>query len=242
MGQAVAGSVVGALPPDCRGLVLADALRLDAPVLHHGEDAAGAGQVVMGLMRVYLRRSVRRARPRTSDRVLCGSREPRPRVRLGADMRPFVPDSFVPPLGLEHPAFRLRPLGPEHNASDFAAWTSSIDHIRATPGFDGLSWPHAMTLEENLAGLVRHADDFAARTGFTYTVLAPTDDASLVIGCVYIYPGESPGFDARVRSWVRAADADLDPALYRAVTEWLRDDWPFLRVGYAPRHGGEVIA
>jgi hypothetical protein len=157
-------------------------------------------------------------------------------------MSSFVPASFVPPLGLEHPAFRLRPLGPEHNASDHAAWSSSIDHIRATPGFEGLSWPHAMTLEENRADLVRHADDFAARTGFTYTVLAPTDDASTVIGCVYIYPSETPGYDARVRSWVRAADADLDPVLSRAVADWLRDDWTFGRVEYAPRPGDGVFA
>ena len=49
-------------------------------------------------------------------------------------MTPFVPDGFVPPAGLDHAAFRLRPLGPEHNASDYAAWTTSIDHIRRTPG------------------------------------------------------------------------------------------------------------
>ena len=150
-------------------------------------------------------------------------------------MSPFVPDSFVPPTGLEHPAFRLRPLGPEHNASDHAAWSSSLDHIRATPGFEGLSWPHPMSLDENRADLVRHADDFAARTGFTYTVLAPGGDASTVIGCVYIYPGDSPGYDARVRSWVRAADAALDPVLYLAVADWLGADWPFRAIDYAPR-------
>ncbi len=46
--------------------------------------------------------------------------------------RSFVPDGFVPPPGLDHPDFRLRPLGPEHNASDYAAWTSSVDHILST--------------------------------------------------------------------------------------------------------------
>ena len=150
---------------------------------------------------------------------------------------PFVPDSFTPPSGLDHPAFRLRQLGPEHNDSDHAAWTSSVDHIRATPGFEGLSWPHPMTLEENRSDLARHAGDFAARTGFTYTVLAPTGDEPEVTGCVYIYPSEKQGFDAQVRSWVRAADADLDPVLYRAVSAWLRDAWPFRSVEYAPRPG-----
>lgn len=148
---------------------------------------------------------------------------------------PFVPDTFTPPAGLDHPAFRLRPLGPEHNASDHAAWSSSIDHIRATPGFEGRGWPRPMTLAENLADLVRHAADFAARTGFTYTVLEPGGEGATVIGCVYIYPGEEAGCDAHVSSWVRAADADLDPVLHRAVTGWLEDAWPFERVEYAAR-------
>ncbi len=150
-------------------------------------------------------------------------------------MTEFVPGSFDPPRGLDHVAFRLRPLGPEHNASDHAAWSSSIDHIRATPGFAGLSWPHPMTLEENLADLVRHADDFAERTGFTYTVLAAPEPDTTVIGCVYIYPSDRPGFDVRVRSWIRAADAHLDSLLYRVVVDWLEDVWPFERWDYAAR-------
>lgn len=149
-------------------------------------------------------------------------------------LRPFVPGDFVPPPGLDHPDFRLRPLGPEHNASDYAAWTSSIEHVRSTPGFAEREWPHPMTLEENREDLARHAEDFAARTGFTYTVLAPTDDdPPVVIGCIYIYPAD--GFDARVRSWVRAADAVLDPVLAGVVAEWLATDWPFERVEYAAR-------
>jgi hypothetical protein len=162
-------------------------------------------------------------------------------------MTTFVPDGFSPPAGLDHRLFRLRPLGPEHNDADYAAWTSSIDHILATPGYEGADWPHRMTLEENRGDLVRHADDFAARRGFTYTVLAARDDpgteveagagtdAAPVIGCVYIYPSKRAGYDARVESWVRAADADLDPILYAAVVDWLRVAWPFERVDYATR-------
>ena len=141
----------------------------------------------------------------------------------------------MPPAGQDHAAFRLRPLGPEHNASDYAAWTTSIDHIRRTPGWQGLDWPHPMTLDENLGDLVRHAGDFAARTGFTYTVLQP--DADVVIGCVYIYPAADPGFDARCRSWVRADVAPLDTQLYRVVGAWLADAWPFRRVDYAEGGG-----
>ena len=95
---------------------------------------------------------------------------------------PFVPEAFVLPTSLAGPGFRLEPLGPEHNERDYAAWTSSIDHIRATPGFETSDWPHEMTLEENLADLEGHARDFEERTGFTYSIL----DGDEVIGCVYI--------------------------------------------------------
>ena len=105
-------------------------------------------------------------------------------------MKAFVPASFDPPVGLDHAAFRLRPLGPEHNVSDHAAWSSSIDHIRSTPGFADQGWPHPITLKENLGDLIRHAGDFAARTSFTYTVLAPDEEHATVIGCVYMYPSE----------------------------------------------------
>jgi hypothetical protein len=143
----------------------------------------------------------------------------------------FVPDSFEVPRGLSTDTFRLVPLGPEHNESDHAAWTASIEHIRATPGFAGRSWPPAaMTLAQNRSDLIAHARDFEQRTGFTYTVLAPDRDE--VIGCVYIYPAHD---GADVRSWVRASDAELDAPLHDAVARWLAERWPFERVDYAPR-------
>jgi hypothetical protein len=144
----------------------------------------------------------------------------------------FVPDGFEPPRGLEASDFRLEPLGPEHNERDHEAWSSSIEHIRASPGYGRESgWPRPMTLAGNLADLERHASDFAARTGFTYTVLDAGDD---VIGCVYVYPAEDDVHDASVQSWVRAARAELDPVLRAAVAEWLASSWPFRRPLYEP--------
>ena len=80
----------------------------------------------------------------------------------------------------------LEPLGPEHNEQDYDAWTSSMEHIAATPGYPDGTWPREMTPDENRADLQRHADDFRNRKGFTYTVLDPASRD--VIGCVYIYP------------------------------------------------------
>jgi RimJ/RimL family protein N-acetyltransferase len=144
--------------------------------------------------------------------------------------KPFVPDDFEAPAELALPGMRLEPLGPEHNERDHEAWSSSIDHIRATPGFRDSSWPRPMSLEENLGDLQRHAADFAARRGFTYSVLdADTDE---VIGCVYIYPSKDEDHDARVESWVRATRAEFDTALVHAVSDGLDADWPFSRVDY----------
>jgi hypothetical protein len=148
-------------------------------------------------------------------------------------MAEFVPPDFEVPLGLEASAFVLEPLGPEHNEQDYDAWTSSMEHIAATPGYSGSSWPREMTLEENRSDLEGHADDFRNGTGFTYTVLDPASRE--VIGCVYIYPAPDGNHEARVHSWVRESRAHLDAPLWRAVSEWLASEWPFGSVEYAPR-------
>ena len=147
---------------------------------------------------------------------------------------PFVPAGFEPPRELVAPRFRLVPLGEEHNASDHAAWTSSIEHIAATPGFAGLDWPPegGMSLERNREDLAGHARDFADRTGFTYTVLAPAADE--VIGCVYIYPLRGAAGPRRsARGCARTSPTST--RLAGTVSRWLAERWPFTHVEYAPR-------
>jgi RimJ/RimL family protein N-acetyltransferase len=145
----------------------------------------------------------------------------------------FVPDDFVPPVRLASAHFVLEPLAPEHNESDYAAWSSSRKHIHGTPGWEDSKWPDERDKQANLRDLERHAEDFRNRRGFTYTVLDPGDGE--VIGCVYIYPSKAAEHDARVLSWVSADRAELDAPLWRAVSRWLADEWPFGRVDYAPR-------
>ena len=84
-----------------------------------------------------------------------------------------------------------------------------------------------MSLEDNARDLRRHAADFAARKGFTFSVLDPEDGD--VIGCVYLYPPERDGFDVCVQSWVRADRAELDAPLADAVAAWIDTDWPWER-------------
>jgi hypothetical protein len=151
------------------------------------------------------------------------------------DDQTFVPAGFDPPVQLTIGAFRLEPLGPEHNDRDYAAWTSSTEYIRSQPSLADWSWPHEMSLAENLGDLEHHARDFAARKGFTYTVLDADDD---VVGCVYVYPADDGVHDALVRSWLRQSVEADEAAFRQAVTGWLTSDaWPFRHPLYAPLLG-----
>lgn len=138
----------------------------------------------------------------------------------------FIPPDFEPPTSLVTDQFLLEPLGPQHNEADHAAWTSSVEHIRATPGYRNRSWPPlgGMSLEANLADLRSHADDFTAGRGFTFTVLDRADGT--VVGCVYLYPPEFDG-DVSVRCWVRADRPDFDQPLAEAVAHWITAGWPW---------------
>jgi len=142
-------------------------------------------------------------------------------------MKPSFDFDAPEPLACE--LFHLEVLGPQHNQRDYAAWTSSMDHIHATRGFEHHEWPIPMTIEENLADMVMHAQEFIDRTGYTYSIL----DGSDVIGCVYIYPtdGDDPA-DAKVRSWVRASKAHLDSPIRESLATWLATAWPFTVITY----------
>lgn len=142
----------------------------------------------------------------------------------------LVPADWDPPRSFQGPGFHLEPLGPAHNVRDYQAWSSSIDHIRSTPG-EWRSWPKPMTLAENLSDLEAHAREFAEREAFTYSIL----DGEDVIGCLYIYPDEDGPTDAHVSSWVTERRAEMDVVVWRAVSNWLTADWPFDGYRYAAR-------
>lgn len=145
-----------------------------------------------------------------------------------------MPPRFEVPSTHVWAGLHLEPLGEHHNERDHAAWMSSIDHIRATPGFseqEEPGWPVAMTLEQNNEDLVRHAKDFEERRGFTYSILQGGD----VIGCIYIYPDRRSDHDAWVSSWVRASHAGLDAPVREALAAWMDEAWPFTHPHYAGR-------
>jgi hypothetical protein len=146
-------------------------------------------------------------------------------------VRQMVDDSFPVPDVFVADGLRLELLGPRHNEADHAAWMSSIEHIRSTPGFER-GWPPAagMTLAENLADLERHAVHSARRVDFAYSVIQiATGD---VVGCVYFSPGSTADGGVKAYSWVSAARAGLDGPLTEIVGAWLLEAWPFDVVHY----------
>lgn len=161
--------------------------------------------------------------------------------------RPMFARPVTPPTPLRTGWFHLEVLGPVHNERDHAAWMSSIEHIRATPGFTPAdpdaahAWPVPMTLEQNLADLCEYQREFNAGEAFAYSVLDSTadTDAATVIGCVYIDPDPSGEADAMIRCWVRAEWASQDDALASALAQWVRTAWPFRSVRWPGRRSLE---
>ncbi|MBP2040319.1 N-acetyltransferase [Streptomyces avidinii] len=159
---------------------------------------------------------------------------------MSHDQQLFVPADFAVPRTLVADGFRLEPLGAEPNERDHAAWTGSIAHIRATPGFVGRGRPpvEGMSAEANRADLVRHAREFEERVAFAYSLLeGDPDGGGDVIGCLYVHPSREDPARVAVSHWVRSDRAAPDARVHEQVTRWLREVWPFDagRIDYAPR-------
>jgi len=96
----------------------------------------------------------------------------------------FVPDDFEIPALLETDHFRLRMLSVDDVEKDYEAVIESRELLHTM--FGG-PWPRqGFTLEENLADLERHQQEFLNRKAFAYTVVSL--DETRVLGCIYINP------------------------------------------------------
>jgi hypothetical protein len=145
----------------------------------------------------------------------------------------FVPDDFQVPASLETDHFRLRMLSVGDVEKDYEAVIESRELLHTL--FGG-PWPRpGFTLEENLADLEEHQQEFLSRKAFAYTVVSL--DETRVLGCVYIEPSETADSDAVVVMWVRQTEYDkgLDETLFNTVRKWISSDWPFKKIEYPGR-------
>ena len=134
----------------------------------------------------------------------------------------FVSDDFEIPTLLETDRFRLRMLSVDDVEKDYEAVIESRELLHTM--FGG-SWPRlGFTLEENLADLKRHQQEFLNRKAFAYTVVSL--DETRVLGCIYINPPETTNSDAVVIMWVRQTEYDkgLDEILLNKVRGWISSD------------------
>lgn len=145
----------------------------------------------------------------------------------------FVPDDFEIPALLETDRFRLRMLSVDDVEKDYEAVIESRELLHTL--FGG-PWPRpGFTLEENLADLERHQQEFLSRKAFAYTVVSL--DETRVLGCVYIDPPETTDSNAVVVMWVRQTEYDkgLGEILFNEVRNWISSEWPFKKVDYPGR-------
>ena len=125
--------------------------------------------------------------------------------------------------------FVLKPLGPELVEIDYAAYMSSIEHIRTTFSTSG-SWPHEdISMADAMVDMQNEQRRFEARESFAYAVL--TSDEQVELGCVYVYPSSKKGFDAVIRLWVTKDqfDAGFDSTLSAGPPRGSRMHGPSLR-------------
>jgi hypothetical protein len=144
----------------------------------------------------------------------------------------FVPENFVIPPILETKYFRLRMLSVDDVEKDYEAVMETQVRFHGM----GYRWPReGFTIAENLADLEQHQREFVDREAFAYTVVSL--DESRVLGCVYINPTESDGYDAKVKMWIRQSEYDkgFDPILFDEVKKWIASAWPFTKVIYPDR-------
>ena len=148
---------------------------------------------------------------------------------------PLVPADFHVPTLVAASDFKIVPLGPELAKIDFAAYMSSIDHLQKT-FTRSTAWPHKdISDADAMRDMESEEKRFRDRTSFAYAVVTP--DGKRERGCVYIYPSDVAGYDAVVRMWVTQTEyvAGFDAELYEWVVNWIRKDWPFLKVAYPGR-------
>lgn len=143
--------------------------------------------------------------------------------------------NFTPAERVALAGFRLEKLAPQHAEADFAAVRSSADRIRHVFGPDN-GWPAAaLSFEENLADLQRHAAEFEERRAFNYALFSA--DGQDYLGCLYLKPIKSrlehdarrERFRAQLFFWLSEAGLKVlsEDAVLSTLQAWLARDWPW---------------
>lgn len=155
-----------------------------------------------------------------AEQAALRTRERRPDLWTRPPVGPRLLD-LDPGLPPETDQLRFEVLGPEHNEADHAAWTASIDHIRASPGWASSPWPREPEPPElNALDLARRRARHEAGVEYAWAVL--DRETGEYVGAVYVTPSSQ---GPTLRSWVRADRAALDRPLRAHLAGWVAS-WP----------------
>jgi len=145
----------------------------------------------------------------------------------------FISETYQPPQSFDNEHFHFRVLEDEIAELDFEAVMSSQKRLQGIFG-PSTDWPKSdMTLEENVASLKVHKQEFESRQAFAYSVFNPSKHKCL--GSIYIDPSDSPNYQCVVYLWIRDDSIELDNELFQTVQKWLSDEWAFSRVAFPGR-------
>ena len=147
----------------------------------------------------------------------------------------LLPPEVAVPKRTATDAFVVRPLTVGDAERDYEAVMESRERLRGTFGPDDGWPPDDLTLEQNRIDLAWHHKEFQRRDAFTYAVVDP--DGTVELGCVYVQPTRTEGYDAAVYFWVSEAGIDrgLADDIEAHVRGWIDTTWPFDAVAYPGR-------
>lgn len=153
-----------------------------------------------------------------------------------------IAKNFNPPRTYDFDQFKLAVLSPYFADQDYSAVRASADSIRNVFGPTN-DWPDSnISYAENLADLVRHAQEFDAHDAFAYALLESSTE--LYLGCLYIKPIKSKlAFDRRKELfraqaffWLSTAQAAITAQEVLPVLQaWLSDYWSLAPVAWPGR-------
>ncbi len=148
--------------------------------------------------------------------------------------RLLVPSGFSVPERLVGDGYHLRMLSIDDVEKDFEAVMASAGRIRGLLDPTS-SWPDGLTRKEDLIDLAWHQREFTLRHSFAYTIMS--DDETLCLGCLYIFPSNALAYEAVAFYWVREGTdaAARDAELGTRLKHWLADVWPFRAVAFPGR-------
>jgi hypothetical protein len=150
-----------------------------------------------------------------------------------AALAQLVPDSFPVPETYTGKTYKLVPLGPAVAELDYAAYMSSIDHIRRTQGGN---WPRPdLTMADQAKDMAGEKAQWDTRKSFPFAVL--NLEGTKELGCVYLRPSAKEGYDVAVTMWVIQEEFDkgFEDQLYADMKAWLAAAWPFQRPAWIGR-------